>query len=153
MSDRELIAEGEEARDKGIKKAINGRSLPILTGQVAMLEALLKSKKPLSIDAIAGHDELRTKYEDKGCWRGAICLGLSKAGIIATTSYAKSLRPSSHRSTRACWSIADHKQAKKYLEMARGRIAEYEKSPTPAATDVGQIVDAPKTKLGESING
>lgn len=126
-----LRGDGERRRDAGVAAAACPKALRVRVGQVALLDALIRSPDgTATIDDATPPDDLRDAFADGGRWRGAIPLSLARDGLIEKVAAGASLRPSRHAGVRYVWRVVDRPKA----IIARGRIAAaIEASQTTAA--------------------
>ncbi|MFO0885918.1 MAG: hypothetical protein U0894_17325 [Pirellulales bacterium] len=134
----ELKAKGRRRKDRGMAAALSGKCLLVAKGQLAFLEALLRSPDgTATIDDAT--DDLSKKFDDDGKWRGSIPRSLATRGIIEKAGYATSCRPSRHACPTTRWRLKDRAKAEamaKELREAFQAIAA-SKEPRQRQLDMG----------------
>ncbi|MEQ8847414.1 MAG: hypothetical protein RIC11_06675 [Botrimarina sp.] len=103
-----LRSEGERRRDHGMAAAACPKALRVRAGQVALLDALLRSPDgTATIDDATAPDDLRAAFTDGGQWRGTVPRALAAMGLIDKVAIGSSQRPSRHAGTRGVWRLVD----------------------------------------------
>lgn len=120
-------------------------------GQIALLAALLAAADQKgSLDNATA--DLTKRFDDNGKWRGQICLGLWREGIIAEVGAVNSKRLSRNSGLLRRWQLIDGDKARKKIESLKRWIDAIE-NPQSAATDAGKQFDNLTTQtIKESSN-
>ena len=121
----------------------------IAKGQIALLAALLAASDDLgSLDDATA--DLNERFEDDGKWRGQICLGLAKDGLIVQAGAVNSRRLSRHAGLLRRWRLVDPVNAKKRIEKLKRFVESFE-NPSTAATADGPESASSKATENESL--
>jgi len=121
----ELCTKGRRRKDRGMAAALVGKCLMVTQGQLAMLDALLRSPNgTASIDDAT--TDLTKKFPDCGHWRGSVPKLLAKRGIIERDGYVTSCRPSRHACPVTRWRLIDRAKAGVLAHELRNALAELE---------------------------
>jgi hypothetical protein len=109
-----LRQQGETLKSEGMALAANARPIDVVRGQIALLEALLRSPTgECTLDDATA--DLAVSFPCGGKWRGQVPLRLAKLGIIEPAGYARSVRPSRHRGFLTRWRLVDREMAVLHL--------------------------------------
>ncbi|MEN0109291.1 MAG: hypothetical protein AAF805_01080 [Planctomycetota bacterium] len=107
-----LRQDGERRRDAGMAAAACPKAIRVRAGQLALLDALLRSPDGMAtIDDATPPDDLRAAFADGGQWRGTVPRSLAADGLIEKVAAGASLRPSRHAGARYIWRLADRTKA------------------------------------------
>lgn len=118
----ELKAKGRRRKDRGMLAALTGKCLLVSQGQLAMLDALLRSPDGTATIDDATSD-LSRKFADGGKWRGSVTRTLASRGAIEKAGYATSCRPSRHACPTTRWKLKDRARAEAMAQGLREAFA------------------------------
>ena len=131
-----LRREGETRRDAGMAAAALPKAVRVRAGQVAMLDALLRSPDgTATIDDATAPDDLGQAFADGGQWRGSVPRSLAAMGLIAKLAAGASDRPSRHAGARYVWRLVDRTKAIVARCRLSAAVQNQLRETPPAATD------------------
>lgn len=140
MIDRTLLQnKGEAKKETGMTLSAESRAELVAEGQIALLEALLRSADGTATVDDATSD-LSEKFDRGGKWRGSIPSRLARQRIIERVGDCKSDRPSRHRGYVSVWRVINRDSAENEIERLSAILNAKKENPQSAATDGGQVV-------------
>ena len=139
MIERNLLrTQGDAQKEAGMALSAESRAELVAEGQIALLEALLRSAEGTATVDDATSD-LSTKFDRGGKWRGSIPSRLARNRIIERIGDCKSDRPSRHRSYVSVWRLVDRERALHEIERLLAIRYASKENPQAAATDCGHV--------------
>jgi hypothetical protein len=135
MPDHHDRRAGANLRDRGLSLAAADRQRQIAGGQVAMIDALLRSPDGTGTTDAAVAD-LNVEWSDGGKWRGAIPRALAHRGLIGPAGFTTSARTARREGPVRLWRLLDRAG----LHRERDRLTAWLASnPPPARQFTGDL--------------
>lgn len=133
-----LRSKAEAAKQRGMMLSAERRAELVAAGQVAFLRALSESQNgTATLDDAT--DDLSTKFDGGGKWRGSIPSRLARRRIIERVGDCKSVRPSRHRGYVSVWRLVDAERARMEIKRLSAWLDAGKQNPQAADTECGQI--------------
>jgi hypothetical protein len=129
-------AGGDAAKDEGMGRAARGRRMKMARLQRDLLDALLKSGQPLTVEAATPADQIARQYADGGKWVGPAVAELAGDGIVShlrdtkgRLAVLRSPRPARHSGTSYVWQLVDPTAARARRDQLHVLLTRLPKAP------------------------